>query len=228
MLSRALSPARVPALPLLLSRILRHLPFKCLGSLAFALAFFLAYFLLLRHPVFPVATVPRTLADELVPFTPLALPVYASLWLYLSIPPLLMVSRAEVLEYGFWLGALCVAGLSIFLLWPTATPPADIDWSTHPSMAFLKHADTSGNACPSLHVASAVWCAFAFDRMLGQLGGSRGVRIGAIAWCAAIVLSTMATRQHLALDVAAGAALGLLFAALQWRPGRLRAAQEPS
>jgi putative Ca2+/H+ antiporter (TMEM165/GDT1 family) len=59
-------------------------------------------------------------------------------------------------------------------------------------------------------VFSCVW----LDRQLLQLGAGFGVRMANVGWCTAIVLSTMATRQHVALDVVAGLALGLAFARL--------------
>jgi membrane-associated phospholipid phosphatase len=96
-------------------------------------------------------------------------------------------------------------------------PVPAIDWSRHPSMAFLKSADAAGNACPSLHVAFAVFSACWFGRLLRQLGAGRIARIGNVLWCAGILYSTVATRQHVFLDVVAGAALGALVAvASQW------------
>ena len=113
--------------------------------------------------------------------------------------------------------ALGAAGLGIFLFWPTAVPPLAVDWSQHPAFAFLQSVDASGNACPSLHVAFAVFSAVWFARLLPQLGAGRFVRVLNWLWCLGIVYSTMATRQHVFLDVLAGAGLGAITAGVHLR-----------
>ena len=185
-----------------------HIWFKCLGTMGFILAFFLAYIYLLRNPAFPVAIMPVTVVDQFIGFEPLALPIYLSLWTYLSLPPMLMLTRREIIEYGGWIGSLCLVALAIFYFWPSAVPPANIDWAIYPGMAFLKGVDAAGNACPSLHVATAVFSAFWLYWRLPAAGFGRGSQLISTCWCVAILYSTMATKQHVAVDVIAGGALG--------------------
>jgi len=81
-------------------------------------------------------------------------------------------------------------------------------------LARLQSVDGSGNACPSLHVAFAVFSALELDRILRRMGAhglARGLSWG---WCAGILYSTLATRQHVAIDLFAGAALGVAGAVL--------------
>lgn len=185
--------------------------------MAFTLVFFLGYVYLLRNPAFPVATMPHTALDRLIDFQPLALPVYLSLWVYVSMPPILMLTRREIVEFGVWIGALCIVGLSIFYYWPNAVPPANIDWALYPGMAFLKGVDAAGNACPSLHVATAVFAGLWVHRLLPRVANSLAVRWFNAIWCVAIAYSTLATKQHVAVDVFAGIALGLAFGGLSLR-----------
>lgn len=196
--------------------VLRHFWFKCFGTIGFTTIFFVAYIYLLRHPAGPVTTIPVTVIDRLIGFEPLALPIYLSLWLYVSLPPVLMVSRREIVEYGVWMAFLCLIALGIFYLWPNAVPPANIDWARYPGVAFLKGVDAAGNACPSLHVGTAVFSAMWLDRQLPLVGLPR-LRLANGMWCLAIAYSTMATKQHVALDVLAGAALGGMVAWLSFR-----------
>jgi hypothetical protein len=49
---------------------------------------------------------------------------------------------------------------------------------------------------------------------LRQLGAGPGVRAGNWLWCLGILYSTVATLQHVFLDVVAGAALGAVVAVL--------------
>jgi membrane-associated phospholipid phosphatase len=201
------------------SRLRRHFWFKCLGTTAFIACFFAAYLALLKHPAGPVTTVPLTRLDRWIAFEPLALPVYLSLWGYVSLPAALMLTRWEVFDYGLRIAALCLSGLTVFYVWPNAVPPAHIDWEQYPGMAFLKGVDAAGNACPSLHVATAVFAAFWLHWMLPSLRLGPPARWFNAAWCAAIAYSTMATKQHVAVDVIAGALFGAVVAiALRPRP----------
>lgn len=188
--------------------------FKLFGTTGFTLAFLAAYLYLLHHPQFAVYQVPAIWADRVVGFQPAALPAYLSLWVYVSLPPLLMSTRGEICRYGVRMGVLCLVGLAFFLFLPSAVPPADIDWSLYPQVEFLKRMDAAGNACPSLHVATAVFsCIWLFWR-LRLSGAATWVQCANLVWCLAIVYSTMAIKQHMALDVLAG--MVLAFACAGW------------
>ncbi len=199
-----------------------HFWFKTVGITAFITVFFQGYFYVLNHPAAPVTLMPLTAVDRAVGVHPLALPVYLSLWIYVSLPPGLMTEVRDMVRSPAWVAAWCALGLGIFYLWPTVVPHADIDWAQYPGMAFLKRVDGAGNACPSLHVTAAVFSAFWLEARLRHFGIGRGWRLANGAWCLAILYSTLATRQHVALDVAAGAALGAAFAWASHAWGGLR------
>ena len=179
-----------------------------LGTISIVTAFFAAYFWLLDHPMFPVTVVPRIAIDRLIAFRPEMLPLYLSLWIYVSLAPTLLIDRRELWSYALAAVALSAIGLGTFLFWPTAVPPADVDWSQWPAFAFLQSVDASGNACPSMHVAFAVFTAVWLARILRQMGAGRPVRALNWLWCVGILYSTVAIRQHVVLDVLAGAGLG--------------------
>jgi membrane-associated phospholipid phosphatase len=187
---------------------------KMVGVSFFMTVFFVVYFEIQNRPGVVFQQMPLTWFDRLVPFEPMALPIYFSLWLYVSLPPGLFSDWRALVRYGASSAALCATGLGCFYLWPTAVPPADVDWTAHPSFAFLKDVDVGGNACPSLHVANAVFACFWLRIQLRELGAGRIARAINALWCVAIVVSTLATRQHVALDVLAGTALGLTWAVI--------------
>jgi membrane-associated phospholipid phosphatase len=194
---------------------------KFLVLAAIVTAFFIGYFVLLRFPLFTVTVMPLTFVDRLIPFQPWTLGLYYSLWPYLSLPPALLRTRQEVYAYGWICVALALAGLSFFLFWPTSIPPTTgVDWSLHPGFATLKRVDATQNACPSLHVAFAVFSGVWLDRVLRKLPVGAFVRVLSAVWCVGIVYSTIATRQHVAVDVAAGALLGFVMGRI--RPAVLR------
>jgi membrane-associated phospholipid phosphatase len=206
----------------------RHVALKTAGICALMWVFFIAYFHLLRHPVHPVTIMPLTALDRLVPFQPLALAAYVSLWLYIGIAPGLLLTLRELISYGLWIAALCLSGLACFYAWPTAVPPQVLDVSGYPGFALLQGVDAAGNACPSLHVASAMFTAIWVDHLLRHVQAPQVLRALNGSWFAAIAYSTLATKQHVALDVLAGAVLGIAFAlpALHWRP-QLASEPEP-
>ncbi|GBU14646.1 hypothetical protein AwPolaro_00240 [Polaromonas sp.] len=179
--------------------------------------FFGAYFYLLKFPAYPTTVMPFTLMDQLFSFQPLSMPLYISLWVYVSLPPLLFGVRRELFDYALAMSATCLTGLIIFYFWPTTVPPADIDWALHPHIDFLKHMDDSGNACPSLHVATAIFSGLWLHHLLRRINGTSWVLLLNGLWCGGIIYSTLAMRQHVVLDVAAGLLLGGLAAWLSLR-----------
>ena len=190
---------------------------KGIGTTLFIGVFFGAYFYLLKHPAYSITVMPITWLDRLIGFQPQALFLYLSLWVYVSLPPALLVTRRELYGYGLAIAGTCLAGLIIFYFWPTAVPAAHIDWARYPDVDFLKSLDAAGNACPSLHVATAVFSGIWLHHLLRRLGAPQWVLLCNGAWCIGIVYSTLATRQHVAVDVLAGLVLGGLAACLSLR-----------
>jgi membrane-associated phospholipid phosphatase len=197
-------------------RFTTHIVLKSIGVPAFIALFFVGYFLLANHPLFPVTLMPTTGLDRIIGFQPWALGLYASLWIYVSLPPGLIVERRELLFYGLAALGLSLAGMIVFFFWPTATPQPVIDWARYPLYAFLKHADLTRNACPSLHVAFAVFSGFWIDRMLRRMKTHAVIRVLNVLWGLGIIYSTLATKQHVVLDVLGGAILGGGAAVLHW------------
>ncbi len=211
--------APAPAAPPHWTRALRqrflHLFWlKTLGIIGFLWLFFVAYFQLLRAPSGPAQVMPLTALDHAIAFQPNALWAYVSLWVYVGIPPGIQPNLRALLAYGAWIAALCLTGLGIFWLWPTAVPPPThvVDLVAHPGFAVLHGVDAAGNACPSLHVATAVFSLVWLHRQLQAMHAPAALQVLNGVWCALIVYSTLAIKQHVVWDAVAGLALGLLFA----------------
>lgn len=186
-----------------------HQYLKAIGTMSFIAVFFGAYFYVLKNPAYPVLVLPVTALDRWMPFLPSAFYLYATLWVYVSLPPALLASRRELHVYGAAMAGTCLAGLGIFYFWPTAVPVPDIDWAQYPGMEFLKNLDAAGNACPSLHVATAVFSGIWLHHLLRRFGAPLSMLAINGVWCAGIVCSTLVIRQHVAVDVIAGLVLGM-------------------
>jgi membrane-associated phospholipid phosphatase len=213
-------PASSPPKPWyrqIIAVIPKHLPLKGFGTTIYIGVFFAAYFYLLKNPAYPITVMPITWLDKLISFQPLAMPLYVSLWVYVSLAPALLATRRELYAYALAMTATCIAALVIFYFWPTAVPVADIDWTLHPGVDFLKNMDASGNAFPSLHVATAVFSGVWLHHLLRRFSGPQWVLLLNWIWCIGIIYSTLATRQHVAVDVLGGLVLGSLAAGLSLR-----------
>lgn len=196
-------------------------PLKAVATTAIMAAFFWVYFYVLRNPSREPWVMPLTWLDQWVPFTPAAFPVYALLWVYVSLPPAMVGNLQGLLRFGLWMAAMCALGLVVFWVFPTRVPDFAIDWTQHPSLAFLKDVDSTGNACPSLHVATAVFAAYWMHHLLKAMRAPAAWSVASNLFCVAIAWSTLATLQHVVLDVVAGAVLGGVFARWSLRPADL-------
>ena len=156
---------------------------------------------------FPAHEVPRLAIDDWVPFVPeLAL-------LYLGLFPLMwlavLAQRDASAAKRMVLGAASCAWLVslIFVFYPTTFARPDI--APRGFYALVVGLDTPRNACPSLHgtyaALSAAWIAHA-------RGWRWGLAAGTVAF--AVLVATVAVRQHGVIDLALGSAIGLLAFAL--------------
>lgn len=170
---------------------------------------FVGYFTLNRHPFETYWTVPETALDAL-PFVPWTIIPYLSSWLFSAIGIFALPSG----QYAWrFLGSVVVAyaiSFATFASWPTRLDPsmrAEADPSAmSPWFAILfewVHAADGPFTCfPSLHVTNCVLV------LLAHWGTPRAPWMS--VWASAIALSTMTTRQHVAVDVLSGIAVGAL------------------
>jgi membrane-associated phospholipid phosphatase len=190
-------------------RLKAHWRFKLVAGPIIVIAFFIGYFLLLDFPVFPVREMPATALDRLIAFQPRALVLYLSLYLYIAVVPWLLDNKRDLIACCLASSGLCLVGLVIFLFWPTAIPRPD-SAAYRPLIAI----DGPGNACPSLHAAFAVFSASCIDRLVRHLGDRGLARSLSWLWCLGILFATLATKQHVAVDLLAGTVLGATWAGL--------------
>ena len=209
--------------------IIQRVYLKSIGIPLFIGVFFGAYFYVLKAPAYPTTVMPITWLDQVISFQPWAMSLYVSLWVYVSLAPSWLSTRRELYSYVAGMGGTCLAGLIVFYFWPTAVPAAEIDWARHPGVEFLKNVDAAGNAFPSLHVATALFSGIWLDQLLRRFGAPHWSRLVNWLWCIGIIYSTLATRQHVAVDVWGGLMLGGVAAWLSLRnhacatlaPGRI-------
>lgn len=232
-MTKTANPPPTPWTASLVQRIRTLWVVKMLGTMVGIAGFFLLYFWVLHTKVGSAVAVPMTAIDRWVGVNQVAVYPYASLWVYVALAPAFARDLAGLRKYI--IGALTMAGLGLatFWLYPTVTPAFGVDWAEYPALHMLKNADPGGNAFPSLHVAFAAHSGVVIAEELRSLFAPAWVRAINWLWCVAIIYSTLATRQHVAIDVAGGlvvAALAVLVAgrAEEWLAAGRRATPAPS
>lgn len=177
------------------------------------------YFLLQRVGVRPVREAWITPVDLRIAFEPDWIWAYASLALLVPLAPLLTADRDGLARYARGLAVLCATSFAIFLLFPVVGPRPTVV-PTDGLYAWIVAVDRPLNSLPSLHAGLTTYSLLHVGRVLRD-ALSRPARLGlvalGVAWGAAIIYSTLATKQHWVVDLPGGIALAVAAHALAWR-----------
>jgi membrane-associated phospholipid phosphatase len=202
---------------------------KAALSVALTLFFCVPYFTLQRLPVLPARQLTPGWIDEAVGFIPAWVWVYQSVYLLMSVVPWLAASAGDLRRYarGFMLQSSI--GFAFFLLVPIEGPrpavvPSDV------MFRLLLSYDGTLNSFPSLHVGlSAYTVLFAARISRGRLPPAARLRALVLlsVWAAAIAFAALATKQHYAIDLPAGAILAWFCHRWTWRRTPLAPSVDP-
>lgn len=159
-----------------------------------------------RIQLWPTMPLGKSVVDAWIPFLPWTVWVYVSEYLFLILAIWFSPDDRRRSDCAYGLVLAAIIGLVIFTLLPTSVmrESPDPDGVTGFLLRCLFALDTTGNALPSLHVANTCLAAIA-------LAARRGLwRVAVVAWAALIMLSTLTTKQHYAVDVAGGLVLAAI------------------
>lgn len=189
---------------------------KMTGTTLSIAGFFVVFFWVMHNPRSAHTVMPLTVIDRWVTVSEQAMILYSSLWLYISLAPALAKDRVELVACARDAAIMATLGLAAFWLFPTTVPDFSVDWAQYPALQMLKDADVGGNVFPSLHVAFAALVAVQLKRQLSSVHAPPWVHVANMLWAVGIIYSTLATRQHVLVDVFGG----LLLAGITSRMGR--------
>jgi membrane-associated phospholipid phosphatase len=212
-------------------RFAREWRFKLSLGLTLAALFCFPYFLLEYHPLFPSRTLPLSWLDRAAGFHPMWIWPYQSIYLLINALPWLATSREQLRRYTVGFGALCAVGFAVFLLFPVRAPRPAVERATGMFRLLLLY-DRPLNALPSLHAGLLVYT-LAFGRRVVGRALPWKVWLALLAWSGVILYATLATKQHYAVDLVAGAVLAAGCDALAWfsrdrsMAGEARGREEP-
>lgn len=162
------------------------------------------YYGLQYFAIRPVTNVPRIFIDYWIGFQPLAVYPYLSLFVFLFLVGWLLPDRASYLSWLKGLVWIAAASHLVFFLWPNGLVRGVQASSVLHKM--ILDADQPRNAFPSLHASMTV-----FSTVMLIWFRVRW-RWPLVCWSAIILWSTLAIRQHVALDIIGGGVLGLAIA----------------
>lgn len=146
--------------------------------------------------------------DEQIPFLPWTVSIYLICFLFWAVNYILCARREKAMAYRFLsadIFAKIVCGVCFLLLPTTNTRPAVEDqtiWGF--LMRLVYRFDTPVNLFPSIHCLSSWFC---YIGIRGQKDIPRWYRCFSCLMAFAVFISTLTTRQHVLVDVFAGALL---------------------
>ena len=189
------------------ARLRAHLRLKLVLAAGLTAFFCVFYFPLQRLDV-SARTLPLGALDRAVSFDPAWTPVYQSVYLLMPLCAFAADSADALRRYARGFVAMCLVAFAIFAVFPVAGPrPAEPAGGLY---GLLVAYDTPLNSFPSLHVALAAYSAL-FAHVVWR---HPPLTMLAAAWVVAIAWSTLATKQHYAVDLPPGILLAV--AAHRW------------
>jgi membrane-associated phospholipid phosphatase len=212
------------ALPRLLVACWR---WKLLLTVLLGCVFWAGYSVLGHHAFFPLRTVPLVWLDRVIPYQPEPWGwVYLSQFSFTGTLPWLLSTKEGLIRYSTGFGLILVISFTVFLFFPVMGPrpeAAESDFSMH----LIRGYDGVLNCFPSLHAAFLVYMGALAWRMFEPIT-PLWVILSCLAWGGAILYATLATKQHYALDLVAGALLGGVVDWLTWRNSGPGASADPT
>lgn len=150
-------------------------------------------------------------ADNAVPFLPWTIIIYFTCYIFWVVNYILIYGRSKEQAYRFLLADIAsrTVCLMCFLLWPTTIerPEINTDGFFESLVRFLYAVDAPVNLFPSIHCLCSWYCFIGIckDREIPL-----EYRIFSLCYAIAVFISTLTTKQHVIVDVAAGIILAQL------------------
>lgn len=161
--------------------------------------------------------------DRAIPFLPWTISVYFGCYVFWIVNYILCVRFSKERAWRFLSAdfAAKLICLVCFLVFPTTNTRPDVQgtsvWAV--LMRFLYHVDSADNLFPSIHCLTSWFC---YIGLRGQKEVPRWYRCFSCLFALAVFVSTLTTKQHVLIDVAAGAALA---EGMYWISGHTRLAE---
>lgn len=155
----------------------------------------------------PYELTPSSL-DQAIPFIPQTAWIYQSLFFLLPLATFVQPDRRSLHRFALGFCLLVFTFSMVFWVFPTELlvplPKAGLCWGYD---HLVRAVDDRRNAFPSLHAALTTFAGVAILLMFRR---QKLVFILTALWMAALLFSTLTTKQHICLDLLVGAAVGVV------------------
>jgi membrane-associated phospholipid phosphatase len=188
-------------------RLRSQLPLKFLLTLVLYPVVYGPYLFLQYHHFFPPTELHPTPFDQWIPFDDRLVWIYLSACLLMPIGPVLMITRDQLYRYAAGIVVISVVADVVFVFHPTICPRPN-STATEGLYQCLVAVDQPFHGFPSLHAAFAIYSAFCAWRIFREFDQRHYANVAVGAWAALILYSTLATKQHMLLDIVGGSVLG--------------------
>lgn len=206
----------------ILSRLRACLGLKLVLLVVLNLWVYVPYHFLQRYQFYPGTEIPASILDSLIPFSDHMVWLYLSIYLLMPIGPFLMTGRPQLIRYAVGIALISLLADLVFFFWPTTCPRPVVE-AVNPAYRLLVLIDNPFHAFPSLHAAFAVYSALCLELLWRELRGGWFWRGGVWAWTFLILMATLATSQHMIVDLVAGSvlAIGVFYCVVKPRTARV-------
>ncbi len=171
------------------------------------------YMILQNVEIFDVYWMPELALDRAIPVSFSGFWFYISFYLLLGIVGLTLEKRLFI-RYLYTIGWAALVAHMTFLFFPNGASREAIDFESSPWFyQLLASTDAPRNALPSLHATLSVIAGLAVQASrMSCVSGTIRVSIKSLTWLwvIAIFWSTLALRQHVCLDLIAGAVIAVI------------------
>jgi membrane-associated phospholipid phosphatase len=188
---------------------------KAALSVALIVCFCAPYFALQHVALSPPRRLPLSAIDRAIGFDPRWIWAYQSVYLLVTAVPWILLNASDLPRYARGFLQISGLGFAFFLLLPVRGPRPEVEAANF-MFRLMQWYDRPLNCMPSLHAALSVYTVlFAGDATRGRMTPSarRFLLSAGWFWILLIAYAAVATKQHYAIDLPAGA---LLAGACYW------------
>jgi membrane-associated phospholipid phosphatase len=177
------------------------------------------YYWLQHHRLFPVTVMPLAPVDEWIQFNDSAVWLYLSLFALMPVAPMQFLNTDQLRRYAIGVAGMSLIADLFFFFSPTAVLRPDVE-TTNLGYHYLTMFVSPANACPSLHASMAAFSALCYEQVAPHMRRQQLWRIVLWIWAVGVIYATLATKEHVSLDAAAGFLLGsaTYFWAFRFKP----------
>jgi hypothetical protein len=190
--------------------------FKATLFAILTIVFCVPYFLLGNFRLFRVHDLPMARLDRAIGYHPASwVWVYQSIYILINVIPWLAVRREDLSRYVRGFAIVSIVSFAIFFIYPVASPRGITPAASSMHQLLLAY-DAPLNALPSLHAGLLVYT-LAYGRRILRGNLPAWIAVATVIWGGLILYATLATKEHYAMDIISGSALGLIADAIVWQ-----------